>query len=482
MYFDLTEEKIYTTSEASKDILKNLENEVNVNFYISKDLPQDITGIKTQLTDFMNQYQDIAGSKLKVSYYEPENTPEKIQELMEIGIPQTQFNVVEKDKYEVRQGFFGVEITSELDGAIKREAIPVIQSIDSWEYDFISTVYSVLRENEEIIAFLKGHSEKNIQVQDLQKSYKIVDVEIGADEEDKGFFISDGRVEEVSEIEEEKDFIDPITLIIIGPMEEISGEEIMVIDEFISNGGNIIVASESVIPDLQNNLNAQVIKNNINELTEKYGIKINQDLIYDKSNSNIAYKQGFFSVRKAYPFWIRALEDNFEAHSSLSGIQSVIFPWASSLSLSQDEEYCARSIISSTNQAKVMSSSYNLLPDNKLSFSGGSKKTIVAFAKPEDENSGKGTLFVVGDSDFISPEFLRQSPSNEIFFMNLVDSVSNSVNLDSIRSKNIVDRPLKELEESEKNYWKFISIFGVAILVDIYGMSRIMRRRKRSRQ
>ena len=90
-------------------------------------------------------------------------------------------------------------------------------------------------------------------------------------------------------------------------------------------------------------------------------------------------------------------------------------------------------------------------------------------------------MFVVGDSDFISPEFSRQSPSNEIFFMNLVDSVSNSANLASIRSKNIVDRPLKELEESEKNYWKFISIFGAAILIDIYGVSRIIRRRERSR-
>ncbi|MCK4525685.1 MAG: GldG family protein, partial [Candidatus Andersenbacteria bacterium] len=132
VYFDLTEEKIYTTSEATKDILRNLENEVSVNFYISKDLPQDVAGVKTQLVDFMNQYKDIAGSNLKVSYSEPENTPEKAQELGEKGIPQIQFNVIEKDKYEVKQGFFGVEITSEKDGEIKREAIPIIQSIDSW--------------------------------------------------------------------------------------------------------------------------------------------------------------------------------------------------------------------------------------------------------------------------------------------------------------------------------------------------------------
>ncbi len=481
VYFDLTEEKIYTTSEATKDILRNLENEVSVNFYISKDLPQDVAGVKTQLVDFMNQYKDIAGSKLKVSYSEPENTPEKVQELGEIGIPQIQFNVIEKDKYEVKQGFFGVEITSEKDGEIKREAIPIIQAIDSWEYDFISAVYSVSRENEETVAFLKGHGEKDVQVQDLQKSYKIVNVEIEVEGENKGLFISENKTEETSEIEKEKEFVTPITLIVVGPTEKISSEEIMVIDEFISGGGNVIVASESVNADLQQNLNAIPVENNINELTKKYGIQINSDLVYDKSNSNITYQQGFFSVSKAYPFFVKALDSNFGEHASLSGIQSILFPWASSLSISENENYFAKSMVSSTNQAKGMSENYNLLPDSRFSFAGGSKKTIVAFAEPKDENSNKGVLFVAGDSDFISSIFSRQAPDNEIFFMNLVDSVSNSVNLASIRSKNIIDRPLKDLEESEKNYWKFIAIFGGAILVDIYGVFRITRRRKRNK-
>ena len=491
VYFDLTEEKIYTTSEASKDILRNLENEVNVNFYISKDLPQDVAGTKTQLIDFMNQYQDIAGSKLKVSYNEPENTPEKAQELGEKGIPQIQFNVIEKDKYEVKQGFFGVEITSERDGEIKREAIPVIQSIDSWEYDFISAVHSVSRESVETVAFLKGHGEKDIQLQDLQKSYEVINVEIEVEGENTGFFISENKQDETSEIEKEKEFVAPVTLIIIGPTEKISNEEIAVIDEFISGGGNVIVASESIAPDLQQNLNAIPVENNLNELTKKYGIQINSDLVYDKSNSNITYQQGFFSVSKEYPFWVKALQDNFEKHPSLSGVQSVTFPWASSLSLSENEDYLAKSMISSTNQAKGMSENYNLLPDNRFSFAGGSQKTIAAFAEPKDKSSNKGMLFVVGDSDFISPGFSRQAPDNETFFMNLVDSVSNSVNLASIRSKNIIDRPIEEDSvipdswgpvKSKRSYWKFVSIFAGAVLINVYGVFRIMRRKKRSRQ
>lgn len=484
LYFDLTEEKIYTTSEATKDILKNLKNEVSVNFYISKDLPQDVAGVKTQLTDFMNQYRDIAGSKLKVSYNEPENTPEKVQEMGEKGIPQIQFNVIEKDKYEVKQGFFGVEITSERDGETKREAIPIIQSIGSWEYDFISAVFSVSREKKELVAFLRGHGEKALQIPNLLKSYDVLEVKIESAEEQKGFYIEKnmaGENDTADTENEEKIFVQPITLVIAGPTEKISTEEISVIESFIKSGGNLIVVSEAVNPNLEGNLEAQPVENNLNELTKKYGVEINENLIYDKSNFNINYQQGFFSVSKAYPFWLKAVSDNFSDHPALSGLQSIMFPWASSLSLAENDNYSAKPILSSTNQAGIVSDNYNLLPDNNFSFVNGSKKTIAAFSRPKDENSNGGSLFVIGDSDFVSPNFIRQVPDNEIFFINLIDSVSNSVNLSSIRSKNIVDRPLKELDESEKNYWKFISIFAGAILIDVYGAFRIMKRKKKNR-
>jgi len=478
-YFDLTEEKIYTTSEATKDILKNLEEEVEVNFYISKDLPQDVVGVKTQLIDFMNQYKDIAGSKLKVSYLEPENTTEQVRELAEKGIPQIQFNIIEKDKYEVRQGFFGVEITSESESGIKREAIPMIQSAGSWEYDFISAVFSVSQEKKELVAFLQGHGEKILQIPDLIKSYDVLEVKIESAEEQKGFYVEKTMSSEEDTEGETKTFVYPITLVIAGPTEEISTEEVSVLDNFIKNGGNLIVLAEAINPNLQGSLEAQPIENNLNELTKKYGIKINDDLVYDKSNFNITYQQGFFPVSKPYPFWLKLRSENFGDHPALSNIQSIMFPWASSLTLSENDNYFARPILSSTNQGETVSENYSLLPDSYLSFINGSKKTVAVVAEPKDENSESGSLFVIADSDFVSSNFIRQVPDNEIFFVNLIDSVSNSANLASIRSKNIVDRPIDDLDESEKNYWKFVAIFAGAILIDVYGVFRITKRRKR---
>jgi len=50
VYLDLTQDKIYTISDASRNILKNLDKEVKVNFYISKDLPVNMQALRTQLT------------------------------------------------------------------------------------------------------------------------------------------------------------------------------------------------------------------------------------------------------------------------------------------------------------------------------------------------------------------------------------------------------------------------------------------------
>jgi gliding-associated putative ABC transporter substrate-binding component GldG len=486
-YLDLTEDKIYTVSQATKDILKSLDGEVNVNFYISKDLPVDLLNVKTQLVDLMNQYRDISESKLKISYIEPENSSEKARELAQKGIPQIQFNVIEKDSYEVKQGFFGAEITSGKEGEVKREVIPIVQSIGDLEYDFISAVYSVSKDEKETLAFLNGHGEKDLHLSDLEKSYEVRDVRIKSEGDKKGFFVDDGEMDvpktegEDNSKSEKEEFVNPITLIIVGPKEKISKEEIAVVNDYIKKGGNVVVLSEAVAPDINDNLNARAVDNGLNELTKKYGIEINSDLVYDKSNTNITYRQGFFSVSKPYPFWIRALQDNFGAYPSLSGVQSVVFPWASSLSLRETDTYLAKPLVSTTRWAGNVSGSYDLMPNRSFDFFDVSQRAIAAFAEPKNKDQKSGSLIVIADSDFVSPDFISQFPDNRTFFMNLIDSVSNTANLSSIRSKNIADRPLKELPESDKNSWKLASIFGGALLVDIYGVFRIVRRKRRNK-
>ncbi|MFA7169616.1 MAG: GldG family protein [Candidatus Paceibacterota bacterium] len=487
-YFDLTQNKIYTASEASENILEELEDPVTVTFYISKDLPSNYVIFKTQIQDILSQYEDLSKGKLQVKYEEPDNEDETVQELATKGIPQLQSEMLEKDKIEVKNFFFGAEITSGEGEDIKIEVLPAAPSLESFEYTLISAVYSVSKEQKEVVAFLTGHGEKDMDSSDLAKSYDIQKVSISAEGDQKGFYVADDVEEDMATSDAtqvsvaEKNFVTPETVIIAGPQSVMSAEEMSVLDDFVASGGKVVVLAEKINPDLEQGFVTKNIENNVSDFTKKYGIEINNDLVYDNSNLPISYtKQSYFGMMQMtsnYPYWVKAVKENFSDHPSLSKAQSIVFLWTSSLTIEEQEGYEIVPLITSSKNSEIISENITISPEANLSFTNGGKKTLAAISTAKD---GEGQVVVIGDSDFASPTFMQSISDNEVFFLNLVDGISSSANLSSIRSKNISDKPIKELTESEKNYWKFFAIFGGAILLCAYGFVRISKRKKLSR-
>jgi len=478
-YIDLTQDKIYTASEASKEILGKLDKPVTVTFYISKDLPSDALIFKTQVQDVLNQYEDISKSKLIVKYETPDNENSTIQDLASKGIPQLQSEMVEKDKLEVKNYFFGAIISSGEGDSEKKEVLPSLGSLESFEYDLISAVYSVSKENKEIVALLTGHGEKELQTADLAKSYDIKTVNISADEGQKGFYIAPSGSGE-SDAAAKKEMVEPKTLVIAGPSSNLTEAEIGVLDDFVGKGGKVVVLSEKINIDVQQGFVTKETATNISDFTKKYGIEINKDMVYDKSNSPISYsKQTYFGaiqMTNDYPFWVKAVKDNFSGHPALAKVESLTFLWASSLKTENKDGYEVKSLISTTKSAESISENISLSPESNLAFLSPAQRTLAAISSAKDG----GEVVVIGDSDFVSPGFMQGIPDNEIFFTNLIDSISSSANLSSIRAKNISDRPIRSVDEGERNYWKFVVICGGTILISVYGFMRIRKRRRLS--
>jgi len=479
LYLDLTQDKIYIASDASKNILGKLEKPVTVTFYISKDLPSDSVLFKTQIQDVLNQYEDLSKGKLTIKYEAPDNETATVQDLAAKGIPQLRSQVVEKDKVEVKNFFFGAIVSSgEGDGA-KTEALPSVTALESFEYDLVSAVYSVSKENKETVAFLQGHGEKTMTTDDLAKSYTIENVNIFTEEGKKGFYAAAAApaTEASATGTAEKKPIEFKTLIIAGPTSNLSEAEMAVLDEFVAKGGNVTVLSEKINIDTAQGFVTKNIETNINDFTKKYGIEINNDLVYDQMNSPISYQTQGYYMTKAYPYWVRAIRENFSDHPALSKIEALTFLWASSLKTEGKDGYDVKSLITSSDKGETVSENISIAPDASLSFLSGGKKTLAAISTAQN---GGGQVVVIGDSDFVSPVFMDPISDNEIFFTNLVDSISSSANLSSIRAKNISDRPIEELSDSQKNAWKFATIVGGAIIVSAYGFIRIRKRKKKS--
>jgi hypothetical protein len=90
----------------------------------------------------------------------------------------------------------------------------------------------------------------------------------------------------------------------------------------------------------------------------------------------------------------------------------------------------------------------------------------------------EGRVIVVSDSEFALDINLNRFESNTIFFQNLVDALTTDEALINIRSKTVTDRPLQELNETQKNWMKWGNIVGVSILFTLYGLMRFNKRRK----
>ncbi len=69
---DLTEDRIYTVSEATKRILGGLKDKVTVTYYCSAELPSVLQNLRRDTKDLFDEFYDLSGGKFEYSIVNPE--------------------------------------------------------------------------------------------------------------------------------------------------------------------------------------------------------------------------------------------------------------------------------------------------------------------------------------------------------------------------------------------------------------------------
>ena len=80
-------------------------------------------------------------------------------------------------------------------------------------------------------------------------------------------------------------------------------------------------------------------------------------------------------------------------------------------------------------------------------------------------------IIVVGNTYFCIDQ---QVQGNLVFLLNSIDWMSLGDELIGIRSRHVVDRPLKEISEGQKRLIRFIGIVAVPLVIVLIGLSRYM--------
>src|SRR6266498_750393 len=66
--FDLTKEKRYTLNKASKDIFRNLDDNIQIEIFFKGSYPAGFRKLVTNVQEFLQECQEYTHGKMKVTY------------------------------------------------------------------------------------------------------------------------------------------------------------------------------------------------------------------------------------------------------------------------------------------------------------------------------------------------------------------------------------------------------------------------------
>ncbi|MCX6799627.1 MAG: GldG family protein [Candidatus Falkowbacteria bacterium] len=465
---DLTENKDYSISESTKKTANNLKDVVNIKAYFSSNVPPQYITLKQNIEDILKEYASYSSNKIQYEFIDPSKMEDMTSSMSKLHIPQVQFNIYNKDKYQSINGYLGIIVKY----GKKQELLPVVQSTDNFEYALTLAIKKVTNQKLPTIGII-GDSTGDAAIGDLKTALAKY---YGTNEFDTEVGSNAGMIKDVD------------TLLVTNSKKNFSDNTLKVIDDFIMSGKPAIFLTDGVNV---NGLTAQENKASLHGLIEKYGVKINNDLISDVSSGVVMFTQGYMNFMMNYPFWPKITEDNFNKNNiAVSKLSSATFPWVSSLTFDQkiNPEATATYLMKSTSNAWKQSGKFDLEPkeqDAKIEKKGVdqyifgylvSGKIKSAYNKKTQDHA---KLIVLGDSDFIIDRVTKQYPENLTLMQNMVDYLSIDEGLIKIRSKTVSSRPIKIISDNTRLTIRYLNVFGVTIVVVCFGMLRYYIRRKK---
>ena len=425
---DLTEGQRYTLSPATKEIFAGLEKEIEIHFFVSKQIPTQLSLQAQEVKDLLNDYRLAGQGKVVLRVYYPDVNASAETIAQEYNIPAVQFNVVAKDELSVKKGYLGLAIQSGIGQDKKMETIPFADNLNNLEYKISSFILGMTKTEKKKIGWLSGHGEKNLYQDfgylndEAGKQYELTEI-ILKSEEDKKIKYNDVPS-------------DLAALVIAGPTEKLTPEEILKINGYLKNGGSAFIMNKTIETNPAS-LTATSTASNLNVLLAEWGVEVKNDLLYDlKSHDTVSVGGGIVNYLLPYPLWVRALAASEVGW--LNNIQSIILPWTASVEEKQNKLPAGaktKDIFTTSDAAGTMEGAFDLDPQQNWSAANLTKKKVIVSVETDNTR-----ILVVGNAEFVTASFALSNQSNAVMFINGLDWLAQDDVLSAIRAKNLTKR------------------------------------------
>ncbi len=540
--WDLTPDNAYTISDTTRDILTGLDDVVTVEFFVSEELPAQVSHVKRDVVDVLNDYRAIAGDDLNIERIDPREDESARQEAREAGIPPIQFNVLGEGQMQVQEGYLGIS----LQYADESKQIPVIREAANLEYRLTSAIHTLTAESRPTVGFLSGHGEKSLRQElgrarkDLANAYEVQPVSFGggtggarrrmppgmrsrmppgaptgggggpgpsAADETGPQQATPPRLQAAPGDTAAGDTasgparvppgID--ALVVAGPQQPLPAGHEEALRRYHREGGNLMLMLEGMRRPKGPRGPATPLKQpRLDSLLAPHGLGVASGYALDlRANQRVGLSgQGGMQYSRPYPLWLMSRP---ASNSSLvRDLSSVLLPWASPVEVTAPADSASvQRLLRTTRFGGRITGTTSIRPQRnwKTAVDSLQRQTMAVAYDPGGEAagdgsnapsdsaaSGPGRVVLVGDADFATNRFARGGTGNLDFFRNTVDWLAREEELIEIRGGDRSPPRLVFESDVTRSVVRWANVAGVPLLFVVFGGWRLLRRRRLQRR
>ncbi len=497
---DLTEGKAFTLSKASRELSKDIPEQVVVTYYLSDQLAK-VHPVPAEIRDLLREYAANSRGRIRVAMQDPVKAG-IVAAVERLGVTPRRIQTTERGESSVATVYSGI-VVEYLD---RTATIPFAFSLDTLEYDLTSRIRSVVRGTSRQVGVMVASAEKT-----LDADYPYVERALA----------SAGYV--LREIAPGAEIPEGLTsLFVFGGAAELDDEAAYRLARHLRAGGRVLFAVDGVIVDSRGDLRAAPVGNSpLLDLLGIYGVRVERQLALDEAALTLPFQarspEGGTQVRLLrYPPWIALLERYADKkHPLTAHFPGLDLFWASPLSVEPREGLTATVLASTTEDAWRMTRDFQVNPelvDRFFAEAGRTKGPIplvvaltgtfpAAFdgeavswrpggggAVPAEAPAVPTRALVVGDADFASAliEYSR-SERNLDFLVSAADWLGGDDDLLALRSRTKADPRLDAISDPEERFRaalgaQVLNVVAIPAAVVLFGIVRAAKRRKEEKR
>ena len=512
---DLTEEKRFTINDATKNLLKNLDDEVYVKVYLTgKGIPAGFKRLENAVRETLDEFQIYGGTNIKYTFidlnseYKDEKTRnEKIVQLAQKGIPPT--NAMANEDGKKTQSLIipgavitykGKEIATLLLKGNKLSSPQEIlnQSYEGVEYQLASAIKNITATQKKKIGIFVNYS-KLPAVNQLDL--------IGALKKNYELFPVDLRQSPTL------DGLDAV--LVMKPDQVFNDDDKYKIDQFIINGGKALFFIDAVKVDsvAREGSLAQIQSVGLEDLLFKYGVRLNSNLIKDAQMcANIPLDVGNFGNKaniQLVPWQYYPLINTFGKSPIVKNLDAIYTKYVGSLDTVKANGISKIPLLMTSRYTQILKApavmSYNFankkLDANEYKsgiqmvgvlLEGKFESLFTNRILPSDSRSatfkseGKSSKIIVcSDGDIPVNDFDKKQNTplplgfdkysgntfaNKDFVLNAIDYLLDDNGVITARNKEVVLRPLDKVAlQNERQYWQIVNLVVPIVILILAG-------------